>query len=130
VVNKTKKEDLKTMGEWSWNSRLLNEKVIRGNDNECWPSTNFAQTRNGPLFGVIKNGKRQMTQVCRILYRDWFNIDCEESEITHTCGNKNCLNKNHWEVKPNKRHGLCYEQNQDSKPNKKYRSKSTAWWNQ
>ena len=114
MVNKTKPEHLKSMGQWTWNSRLLNEKVIRGSDNECWPASNFAQTQHGPLFGVIKNGRRQMSQVCRILYRDWFNIDCEENEVSHKCGNKNCLNPQHWELQPNKKHG--------ARPNQQ-------WWN-
>ena len=105
MVNRTKPEDKRTMGEWTWNSKLLNEKVIRGPELECWPATNFSQTKHGPLFGVTKNGKPQMTQLCRILYRDWFNIDCEENEIAHKCGDKMCLNPDHWEVKPNKKHG-------------------------
>jgi len=103
MVHKTKPEDLKTIGEWSWNSKLLNEKVIKGDINDCW-EWQGSRTIHGPLFGVIKNGRRQMTQVCRILYRDWFNEDCEDKEVTHACGNKNCINSNHWEIKPYKRH--------------------------
>ena len=105
MVNKTKQEDKKSMGDWTWNSRLLNEKVIRLGEDDCWPSTNFAQTKHGPLFGVMKGSKRQMSQVCRILYRDWFNKDCEEQEVAHGCGDKNCLNPNHWEVHDIKKHG-------------------------
>ena len=115
MVNKTKPQDKKTMGEWSWNSKLLNEKVVKGTELECWPATNFAQTKHGPLFGVQKHGKPRMTQLCRILYRDWFNIDCEENEIAHRCGSKNCINPDHWEVKSNKKHG--------ARPNKQ-------WWNE
>jgi hypothetical protein len=114
MVNRTKPEHRRTMGAWTWNSKLLNEKVIKGTELDCWPSTNFSQTKHGPLFGVTKNGKPQMTQLCRILYRDWFNIDCEENEIAHKCGDKTCLNFNHWEVKPNKKHG--------ARPNKQ------QWW--
>ena len=98
MVNKTNKEHLKSMGPWTWNSTLLNKKVIKRDSHECWPSTNFSQTIHGPLFGVVKNGKRQMTQVCRILYRDWFNEDCEEKEIKHNCGSRSCLNPNHWTI--------------------------------
>jgi hypothetical protein len=105
MVNRTRPEHKKTIGQWTWNSRLLNEKVIKKDSNECWPSTNFSQTKHGPLFGAVKNGQRQMTQLCRILYRDWFNIDCEENEITHKCGDKTCLNPNHWEITSNKKHG-------------------------
>jgi len=105
MVNKIKPENKKQVGAWSWNSKRLNDKVIRLGPSECWPSTNFAQTQHGPLFGVNKNGKAQMTQVCRILYRDWFNDDCEEKEVTHACGDKTCLNPDHWDVKPLKKHG-------------------------
>ena len=116
MVNKTKPEYMKSMGQWSWNSRLLNSKVIELGELDCWPSTNFAQTKHGPLFGVMKNGRRQMSQVCRILYRDWFNEDCEEREVTHSCGDKTCLNWRHWEIQPIKKHGR--------RPNKQ------QWWNQ
>jgi len=126
VVNKTKPEDLKTIGNWSWNSKLLNEKVIPGNDDDCWSSKNFAQTIHGPLFGAIKNGRRQMTQVCRILYRDWFNKDCEDREITHSCGNKYCLNKNHWLIKPNRQHGPILTNTAKAKPIRTVRAKK--WW--
>jgi len=105
MVNRTKPEHKRTMGPWAWNSKLLNEKVIKGDQDDCWLADNFAQTRHGPLFGVTKNGRPQMTQVCRILYRDWFNKDCEENEIAHKCGEKFCLNPNHWDVKDNKKHG-------------------------
>ena len=105
MVNRTKTEDKKTIGQWTWNSKLLNEKVIKGKKSECWPATNFAYSPSAPLFGVVKNGRRQMTQVCRILYRDWFNEDCEEREITHSCGDKFCLNPDHWEVIDIKTHG-------------------------
>ena len=128
MVNKTRPEDLKTMGQWTWNSRLLNEKVIRKNDDECWPSTNFAQTQHGPLFGARKNGKAQMTQVCRILYRDWFNDDCEEKEIAHKCGNKNCLNSLHWQVKDVKKHGPQPRNIPQGTLKPVSKSKSKRWW--
>ena len=57
MVNRVKPENKKQVGQWTWNSKRLNEKVIRLGDNECWPSTNFAQTQHGPLFGARKNNK-------------------------------------------------------------------------
>jgi hypothetical protein len=129
VVNRTKPQDQKTIGQWTWNSRLLNEKVIKGKNNECWPATNFAQTQHGPLFGVIKNGKRQMTQVCRILFRDWFNEDCEEREITHSCGDKNCINPSHWEIVNVKTHGPT-PTNVPKGRLKPVKSKASRWWQQ
>ena len=115
MVNKTKPQYVRSMGAWTWNTKVLNEKVIKGLPFECWPSTNFAQTKHGPLFGVKKNGRPQMTQVCRILYRDWFNEDCEEREVTHSCGDKTCLNPDHWLIQPIKKHGR--------RPN------NQKWWN-
>jgi hypothetical protein len=123
MVNKTDPKDLKTIGQWTWNSRLLNEKVIPAGENECWSSKNFSQTRHGPLFGVMKNGRRQMSQVCRILYRDWYNEDCEEREIAHACGNKYCINKNHWEITDVKKHGRRPTNNRPQLP-----TSNKKWW--
>ena len=136
MVNRTRPEDKKSMGQWTWNSKRLNEKVIRLGENECWPATNFAQTAHGPLFGVRKNGRAQMTQVCRILYRDWYNEDCEEREITHGCGNKNCLNPSHWEIRDTKIHGpMPTNVSQSTSPIavkqaklKPVSSKARRWW--
>ena len=122
------------MGAWTWNSTLLNEKVIKLSKHECWPATNFAQTQHGPLFGVLKNGKRQMTQVCRILYRDWFNDDCEEKEVTHACGNRSCLNPDHWAILDIKKHGPIPTNVSNNTPEIKQgrlrpiKSRAKRWW--
>ena len=104
MVNKTKPEDLKTIGQWSWKSDLLLKKVKQGNKDECWQWLGSTGP-HAPLFGAIKNGRRQMSQACRILYRELYNDDCEEKEITHSCGNRYCVNHNHWLVKDVKKHG-------------------------
>ena len=130
MVNRSKPEDMKSIGEWTWNSRLLNEKVIKGKKNECWPATNFAHSPSAPLFGVMKNGRRQMTQVCRILYRDWFNEDCEEREITHSCGTKDCLNPDHWEVIDIKTHGPRPTNVAQGRLKPVNNSRAKRWWHE
>ena len=104
MVNKTKPEELTTIGQWSWKSDLLMNKVVQGPRDECWPWLGSTGPHSS-LFGAIKNGKRQMTQACRILYRELYKKDCEEKEITHTCGNRHCVNWHHWAVKDIKTSG-------------------------
>ena len=130
MVNKTRSQDLKTIGQWTWNSRLLNSKVIEKGINDCWPATNFAQTEHAPLFGAIKNGRRQMSQATRILYRDWYNEDCEDLEITHSCGNKNCINKNHWEIVEIKTHGPKPTNVPQGQLKPVSKGKNKRWWDE
>lgn len=93
-------ENKKTIGDWTWNSQVLWSKIVDTDPDSCWawlgavgPQTN--------LFGVRKNGKAQMTQARRILYRDVYNEDCDDLQIRHTCGNKYCMNPHHFSVLPN-----------------------------
>lgn len=99
-----KPDKMRTIGAWTWNSELVNSKVDKSDELGCWPWMG-AQSPSAPLMGVRKNGIPQMSQAARILYRDWFNEDCEDKEITHSCGNKNCMNHNHWEIRPIKKRG-------------------------
>lgn len=92
----------KTIGEWSWNSDVLWNKIVKTDDDSCWawigsrgPQTN--------LFGARKNSLPQMSQARRILYRDVFNEDCDDKQIKHSCGNAFCMNWQHFVVKPNQR---------------------------
>ena len=92
----------KTIGEWSWNSDVLWNKIVKTDDDSCWawigsrgPQTN--------LFGARKNLQPQMSQARRILYRDVFNEDCDDKQIKHSCGNAFCMNWQHFVVKPNQR---------------------------
>jgi hypothetical protein len=108
-MNRNKLQDMKTIGIWSWKPRLLEPKIDRRGDNECWPWLGSLNRDNRPLFGAWKNTgsgfKQQMSQATRIYYRHIFNEDCEEKEITHGCGNKNCMNPRHWEIEEIKKHG-------------------------
>ena len=92
----------KTIGEWTWNSDVLWNKIQKTDDDSCWawigstgPQTN--------LFGARKAGQPQMTQARRILFRDVFNEDCDDKQIKHTCGNPFCMDWQHFSVKPNQR---------------------------
>ena len=92
----------KSVGEWQWNTERLWTKIVQTEQDKCWawlgstgPHTN--------LFGAVKNGKRQMTQARRILYRDITDQDCQDLQITMKCKNAYCMNPNHFEVKPNQR---------------------------
>lgn len=95
---------MKQIGQWRWNSELVNSKVDKTDEFGCHPWLG-SQSPAAPLFGARKNNYPQMTQAARILYRDWYNEDCEDKEITHKCGNKNCMNPDHWLILPIKKHG-------------------------
>lgn len=124
MVNKRRPQDITTIGQWSWNSQTLLSKVQRGtNPNDCavWLG---ARGPHAPLFGAYKNNKQQMTQATRILYREIFKEDCEEKEITHSCGNRYCVNENHWEIVDIKKHG------RRPKPLTTKPTKNNKWWDQ
>lgn len=92
----------KTIGEWTWNTEIFWKKIVQTDPDSCWswigstgPQTN--------LFGARKNGKPQMTQARRLLYRDVYNEDCEDKRITMRCNNAYCMNPKHFDTKPNQR---------------------------
>ena len=101
-----KPESKRTIGEWTWNSDTLLKKVVKGTEEECWTWTGSTGPHSN-LFGAIKNGRRQMTQATRILYRELYNEDVDGYEIQHTCKNKYCVNPSHW---------------------RKYKIQSGKWW--
>jgi hypothetical protein len=104
-MNRNKPQDMKTVGMWAWKPTLLEPKVDKRTDRECWPWLGNHNREMRPLFGAWKNGHQQITQATRIYYRHVFNEDCEEKEITHGCGNKNCMNYSHWEIQDVKKSG-------------------------
>ena len=114
---------------WTWNSELVLSKVDKGNQWDCWEWTG-AQSPAAPLFGARKNNRPQMTQAARILYREYYNEDCEEREITHDCGNKNCMNPDHWLIKDIKQHGPKPKNIKQATLKPVKRSKATRWWNE
>lgn len=124
MVNKSKPEDFKTIGQWSWQPKLLLKKVVQGDKDECWTWLG-SKGPHSSLFGAIKNGKRQMTQACRILYRELYNEDCEEKEITHSCGNRYCVNHHHWKINDIKKSGRPVNELRQAKMQPVKR-----WWDQ
>lgn len=117
---------MKQIGLWRWNSELVLSKVDKQGKNDCWPWLG-AQSPAAPLFGARKNGRPQMTQAARILFREYYNEDCEEREVTHSCGNKNCMNPDHWEIINIKKHGATPKQIRQGTL-KPIRSRASRWW--
>lgn len=93
-------DSMTKIGEWAWNSELLWSKIDKSQ--ECWRWLG-SKSVHANLFGAYKNRHQQMTQAPRIIYREVFKQDCNEYRITHSCGNKFCVNPNHYELQPNKR---------------------------
>lgn len=120
---------MKTIGQWTWNSELVLSKVDRQGEIDCWEWLG-AKTIHAPLFGARKNNRPQMTQATRILYREYFNEDCEDKEVTHSCGNKNCMNSAHWEIIDTKTHGPTPTNVPKGKLKPVSNSRSKRWWNE
>lgn len=95
-------DNKKTVGEWTWNTEVLNRKIIETDADKCWSWTGSRGPQTN-LFGAKKSGKAQMTQARRILYMDKTNIDCSDVRITMKCKNPYCMNFAHFDVKPNQR---------------------------
>jgi hypothetical protein len=118
---------MKTIGVWTWNSSLVLSKVNRRSVNDCWEWMG-AQSPSAPLFGAKKNNRPQMTQAARILFREYYNQDCEDKEITHSCGNKNCMNFDHWEIKDIKVHGAPPTNVRQGRLKPVSKSRGNRWW--
>jgi hypothetical protein len=89
------------MGVWSWNNDILWSKIeVSLNPDECW---NFqgAMSPSGAIFGARKNGKSQMTQARRLVWMSENNEDVSPHRITMKCKNQQCVNPQHFELKPN-----------------------------
>ena len=92
----------KTIGEWTWNTEIFWKKIVQTDENSCWSWTGSTGPQTN-LFGARKNGKPQMTQARRLLYRDIYNEDCDDKRITMKCNNAYCMNPGHFDTKPNQR---------------------------
>ena len=125
----SKPDKMKTIGQWTWNSELVRSKVDRSDTHGCHPWLG-SQSPSAPLFGARKNNRPQMTQAARILYREIYNEDCEDKEITHSCGNRNCMNERHWLVVDVKKHGPTPTNVPQAKLKPITKSKATRWWDQ
>lgn len=120
---------MKRIGMWTWNSELVLSKVNKKGKNDCWEWLG-AQSPAAPLFGARKNNKPQMTQAARILYREYYNEDCEEKEVAHDCGNKNCMNPSHWEILDVKKHGATPREIRQGRLQPVGKSRAKRWWNE
>lgn len=119
---------MKQIGLWRWNSELVLSKVDKTDELSCW-EWQGAQSPAAPLFGARKNNRPQMTQAARILYREYYNEDCEDKEVTHSCGNKNCMNPSHWAIVDVKKHEAIPKKVKQGKL-KPVKSKASRWWEQ
>lgn len=101
------KHNYQHQGLWAWNDELFLDKLNQGADNECWLDHKFPPSPYGPLFGVRLHDlegktRRQMTQARRVQAMRHFG-DIVGKQITHACGNSDCLNPQHFEIKPSRR---------------------------
>lgn len=92
----------KTMGQWTWNSEILHSKIVKTEPDECWQWLGASGPQTN-LFGAQRNGKAQMTQARRILFRDVYERDCEDQRIKMKCKNAYCMNWHHFDTMPNQR---------------------------
>lgn len=100
-----------SVGVWNWNEELFRSKIVKDPQTGCdiWQG---AMTVNGPLFGVNKNSKPQMTQACRVAWMSHYREEIEERAIYHSCNNKQCVNPEHLRVTASNRHGHKGRNNQ------------------
>lgn len=125
-----KSNKVKQIGMWAWNSELVLSKVDKKSDLECWPWMGGSISPGAPLFGARKNGRAQMTQAARILYREYYNEDCEEKEVAHECGSKLCMNPAHWKILDVKKHGAVPREIKQSKLKPVRKPRSHRWWSE
>lgn len=100
------KPGYKEVGVWGWDDNSLWDKVQTSFDvNECWTWTG-SMSPTGALFGAWRTDKNdiaQMTQARRVIYMSETNTDVRPYRVTMTCGNQQCVNPNHFELKENNR---------------------------
>jgi len=122
-----------TLGSWTWKPEVLKRKLIAGAVDECWGWTGSSGP-HGHLFGAKKNGsKPQMTQAARLCYAQYYNCAVDDLAITHTCGNKFCLNPQHMSSRPNqmrfRRDGTSVNSERDSiMIPERQGQRITQWW--
>ena len=99
-----KKPGFKQVGPWGFDRDRMWSKIDTTPDaNGCWNS-NSAMSPTGALMGAWKNGAQQMTQIRRLVQMDHTNEDISDYQVTLTCGNQRCCNRDHFVLKPsNKR---------------------------
>lgn len=91
------------IGDWSWDTNKLHEKIKPIENSTCWAWTG-SKGPQGNLFGAYKNKKNQMTQANRLLLMEKTGQSCERIAIRMRCANKYCCNPSHFAITPNYKH--------------------------
>jgi len=96
------KSNYRQQGLWAWNDELFATKFAQGAMDECWTENTFSQGPQGALFGArleYPDGtiKRQMVQARRIQAQRYLG-DIRGLQVRHTCGSKQCMNYQHFEL--------------------------------
>ena len=90
------------VGDWAWNSTRLWSKIDQSaGADACW-AWRGAVSPGGNLFGAIKNGRSQMTQVNRLLLMEQTGEPINDVAVRMTCQNKYCCNHRHFTTEYNK----------------------------
>jgi hypothetical protein len=102
LVHRTR-QGFKEVGAWGWNETRLWSKIeVSLDPEECWPWQG-AMSPSGALMGAWKDGIQQMCQSRRLVYMSQTNEDVTPYQVTMKCGNQQCCNPSHFELKPNNR---------------------------
>lgn len=88
------------VGAYEWDSKKLNDKIIRGSKTACWDWQGSSNEFSN-LFGIYKNGKNRMIQANRVIFMEHTGEDVSDKAIRMRCHNKHCCNFFHFEVVPN-----------------------------
>jgi hypothetical protein len=97
--------DWRHQGEWSWNQRRLESKIITPTDPDECTEWLGALSPTGALLGARKNSKPQMTQARRLVWMGIAKESLDEVSITLSCHNQACCNPRHFVLAPNKWNG-------------------------
>lgn len=89
------------IGPWTWNSKSLHERIVKGSPDECWAWTG-SRNQHSNIFGAYKNGSAQMTQSNRLLYMEETGFYPDGMSVYMKCGNRHCSNPNHFDLQPSK----------------------------
>lgn len=97
-----KKNELdKNYNGWLYSSKTFWEKIEQSGDDACWAWLG-SMSPGGPLFGVYKQQlndkpRPRMTQARRVMWAEQnHSWPPENMPIYHGCGNKACMNPEHW----------------------------------
>ena len=97
----------KQIGAWGWDDHSLWSKIEVSLDTEaCWPWTG-SMSPSGALMGAWNHSTGQctpqMTQARRLCFMSQTNEDVSPYQVKMKCRRQDCVNPNHFELKPNNR---------------------------